>query len=122
MVRHELRTPYLSSCKKTLCFCSVPSLSFEGKFVAIACDELCAFGSRRDVTDDFDIGKGFYTLVVGEWHGEEEFVVLTSIEGAGGDIEVELLGCDCFGSRWGDVLQRCDNPLDFRGKCEGVRC
>ena len=95
MVRHELRTPYLSSCKKTLCFCGVPSLGFEGKFVAIARDELCAFGSRRDVTDDFDIGKGFYTLVVSEWHGEEEFVVLTSIEGAGVNIEIELFGCDC---------------------------
>ena len=81
--------------KEGLGFCSVPTLGFEGKFVAIARDELCAFGSGGDVTDDFDIGQGFHTLVVGEGHGEEEFVVLTTIEGTGGDIEVELLGCDC---------------------------
>ena len=70
-------------------------MGFEGKFVAIARDELCAFGNSGDVTDDFDIGKCFHTLMVGERHGEEEFVVLTTIEGAGGDIEVELLGCNC---------------------------
>ena len=81
--------------KEGLGFCSVPTLGFEGKFVAIARDELCAFGNSGDVTDDFDIGKCFHTLMVGERHGEEEFVVLTTIEGAGGDIEVELLGCNC---------------------------
>ena len=70
----------------------VPALGGEGDFFAVASDEEFAVLGLGDVSDDIDIVNGDEFLVVGERAGEEQFVVLSAVEGAGNDVQVHLLG------------------------------
>ncbi len=77
-----------------LVFCQrVPALGFQFKLCAVACDEHLAQFGFADAADDGHAVHGRHFVVVGERHGEEEFVVLAAVEGAGGDVHIQFLGC-----------------------------
>ena len=56
------------------------------------------------VTYQFDVLELNYLVVVGQGNGEQEFVVLASVQGAGVDVHVEFLGHDCGLVIYGDAL------------------
>ena len=64
----------------------------EGDLFAVAADEEFAVLRLGDMPDDIDIVNRDEFLVVGERAGEEQFVVLSAVEGAGNDVQVHLLG------------------------------
>lgn len=70
----------------------VEALGAERDFLTVAADEIGSEFGFLDVADDVDVLDWDDFLVVFLIDGEEEFVVLSAIEGAGNDIEVHLLG------------------------------
>ena len=69
----------------------VPPLCFEVELVAVACDELCAQFGTRDVANHLDVIQLFHFLMVSQRNGEEQFIILTSIERSGVDVHIKLL-------------------------------
>lgn len=85
-------------------FQRIPALGLEGEFLIVAADEHEAELGAGDVADEAYVVELFYLLVVADGDGEEEFVVFAAVEGAGGDVEVELFGHDCGLVVDGDVF------------------
>ena len=88
----------MKQAKKTqiLFFQGVPTLGFELEFAAVARNEGAAKFLLGNVSDHFHIVDLADAVVVGKGDGEQELVVLASVEGTGGDVQVELLsrsGC-----------------------------
>ena len=73
----------------------IPTLCFELEFLVVACDKNLSEAWVRNVTNEFDVVHILYLLVVANGDGEQQFVVLTAIEGTGGDVHVQFLGHDC---------------------------
>ena len=99
-------------------------MSLKVELIAVAGNELRAQFGARDMADNLDVVDGRYTFVVGEGHGEEEFIVLAAIEGCGVDVEVEFLGSngrlvvdgDAFFVEAATRLTASANVHDFRRK------
>ena len=70
----------------------IPSLCLEIKLVAVAADELMSLTLGRDVADDLDVLQLAHHFVGREGNGEEQFIVFTAVEGAGGYVHVQFLG------------------------------
>ena len=83
-----------------ICQC-LPALCFQLHLTAIAGDEHTTQFGLGDVANEADALYLAHLLVVGEGHGEQQLVVFATIEGAGGDVHVEL-----FGHHGGLVVER----------------
>ena len=47
-----------------------------------------------DMSDEVDIIKGLHLFKVANGNGEQQFIVLTAVEGTGGDVHLHLLSHD----------------------------
>ena len=68
----------------------LPALRLQLHLTTIAGDEHTAELGLGDVTDEAYTLHLAHLFVVGERHGEQEFIVFTAVEGTGGDIHIEL--------------------------------
>ena len=76
-----------------LIFETIPALGLDVEFLTIAGDEGTTEVGTGDVTDDLDVLHSCYLFVKSQRHGEEEFVILAAVEGAGGDVHIEFFSC-----------------------------
>ena len=63
----------------------------EFKLVVVSCDEHFSQTFLGDMSDEMHSLDVFHSLMIADGHSEEQFIVLTAVEGASGDIEVEFL-------------------------------
>ena len=76
----------------------------EFKLVVVSCDEHFSQTFLGDMSDEMHSLDVLNALMVADGHGEEQFVVLTAVEGTCGDIEIEFLCHHCRLIVDGDVL------------------
>ena len=69
-------------------------MGFELELLVIAGDKDVSEALVGDVTNQLHILHVLNLLVVAYRHGEQQFIVLAAIEGAGGNVHVQLLGHD----------------------------
>ena len=82
----------------------IPALRLEFKLLIVTGYEHLAEFLVSDVADEFDTLDLLDFLVIAYGNGEEQFVVLATVEGAGGDVHIHLLGHDGGLVVDGDVL------------------
>ena len=62
--------------------------------MAVACDEQVSEAFLGDMTYEVDVVDLLDLFEVSDRYGEQQLIVLAAIEGAGGDVHVQLLGHD----------------------------
>ena len=70
----------------------IPALGAQFELLVVAADEHQAELGARDVTDKLHVVQLLNLLVVAYGNGEEQFVILAAVQGAGGDVHVQLFG------------------------------
>ena len=69
----------------------IPSLRLQFEFLVVACYEHLSEFRTCDVSNQLHVVHLLNLLVVADWHGEEQFVILAAVEGARRNVHVQLL-------------------------------